>query len=72
VVRKIKEKRSREGKFDVQVHYFEIRITGGNMEIKDPDHLIYEIKWQSLEELESLLLSYPEDRDFLVKKIKER
>lgn len=66
ILRKIKVKESMLGDLAVEVHYFEVEITGGRAEINDPDELIYEIRWQSTEEIKSLLLSFPEDRDFLL------
>ncbi|MDM5247170.1 MULTISPECIES: NUDIX domain-containing protein [unclassified Lysinibacillus] len=50
----------------VEVRYFEMIITGGQMMIHDPDELIYEIAWKSKDELLDLTLSFPEDRQFLL------
>ena len=50
----------------LEVQYFEIAIIGGKAEIRDPDHLIYEIAWKSIEEISSLDLSFPEDEEFLI------
>ena len=50
----------------VEVHYFLAEITGGEMEIQDPDELIHEIAWVSLEQLKVLDLGFPEDCEFLV------
>ncbi|WP_102027403.1 NUDIX hydrolase [Salirhabdus sp. Marseille-P4669] len=49
-----------------QVHYFLVSLTGGTKTIQDPDHLIYEIDWKSTEDLFNLLLTFPEDRSFLI------
>lgn len=51
--------------------YFDVQITGGRAKIQDPDHLIYEIAWKSVEEIEHLDLSFPEDRDFLIEYIQK-
>lgn len=51
----------------VEVHYFQTTIIGGEMKIQDPDGLIYEIAWKSLEELKTLDLGFPEDREFLIR-----
>lgn len=51
------------------VHYFEAEIVGGKQLINDPDGLIYEIAWKSAHEIESLKLSFEEDRDFLIEYI---
>lgn len=34
--------------------------------IQDPDNLIYDIAWKSLDELKTLDLGFPEDREFLI------
>jgi ADP-ribose pyrophosphatase YjhB (NUDIX family) len=48
------------------VHYFNVEIVGGEARLHDPDQLIYEIAWKTAEELETLNLSFEEDRDFLI------
>ncbi|MGD6844471.1 NUDIX domain-containing protein [Bacillus infantis] len=50
-----------------EVSYFEIKIAGGSPVIQDPDGLIYDISWIGAEELKRIPLSFPEDRDFLLK-----
>ncbi|MEH7454415.1 NUDIX hydrolase [Gottfriedia acidiceleris] len=52
--------------FQVEVHYFEVRIIGGDAKIQDPDQLIYEIAWKSADEILELELSFPEDRNLLI------
>jgi ADP-ribose pyrophosphatase YjhB (NUDIX family) len=49
-----------------KVQYFLANVVSGSPVIQDPDGLIYDIKWVSLEELDQLTLSFPEDRDLLV------
>lgn len=49
-----------------EVHYFSVKIIGGEAKIQDPDQLIFDIAWKPAEELRTLELSYPEDRDELV------
>lgn len=51
----------------VEVHYFLTTIVGGEMNIQDPDGLIHEIAWKSLDEIRELDLGFPEDRDFLIR-----
>ncbi|UPM53569.1 NUDIX hydrolase [Gottfriedia acidiceleris] len=58
--------------FQVEVHYFEIRIIGGNAKIQDPDQLIYEIAWKSADEILELELSFPEDRNLLIDLINKK
>ncbi|WP_368072453.1 NUDIX domain-containing protein [Bacillus sp. FJAT-27986] len=53
-----------------EVRYYIVRIMGGERNIRDPDGLIYDIAWKDLEELKTLKLTYPEDRDFLIQYIK--
>ncbi|MEK3856209.1 NUDIX hydrolase [Cytobacillus sp. FSL H8-0458] len=50
----------------VEVRYFEVEIIGGKATIQDPEHLIYDIAWKSIEELKALELSFPEDLAFLI------
>lgn len=45
-----------------EVHYFIVKIIGGDAKIQDPEGLIHDIAWKSAEQLSALLLSYPEDR----------
>lgn len=58
--------------FQVEVHYFEVRIIGGYAKIQDPDQLIYEMAWKSAEEILELELSFPEDRNLLIDLINKK
>ncbi len=58
--------------FQVEVHFFEVRIIGGNAKIQDPDQLIYDIAWKSAEELLKLELNFPEDRNLLIDLINKK
>lgn len=58
------------GVIAVEVVYFSVRVTGGQMQIQDPDSLIHEIRWVSQEDLLKLELSFPEDLSFLVDVLK--
>ncbi|QOR36096.1 NUDIX hydrolase [Clostridium sp. 'deep sea'] len=49
------------------VKYYKVRIVGGEATIQDPDHLIYDIKWITKKQLKTLKLSFPEDRETLLK-----
>jgi ADP-ribose pyrophosphatase YjhB (NUDIX family) len=51
---------------DVEVHYFEVQVTGGSPTIQDPDNLIHDIAWKSQNELLDLPLAFPEDKDYLL------
>lgn len=50
---------------EYEVQYFLVKVIAGEKKIQDPDNLIYEIEWKSIDEIEELELSYPEDRKFL-------
>ncbi len=50
----------------MEVHYFETVMIDGQMMIHDPDELIYDIAWQSKNEVAQLSLTFPEDRAFLL------
>ncbi|CAG9620412.1 NUDIX hydrolase [Sutcliffiella rhizosphaerae] len=56
---------------DVVAHYFEVEVIGGEPEIKNPDNLIYEISWKSIDEIKRLEMSFPEDRQMLINYINE-
>lgn len=50
----------------VEVHYYEVKVLSGEPKIQDPDQLIYEIAWKSADEVESLELSFPDDKKLLL------
>jgi ADP-ribose pyrophosphatase YjhB (NUDIX family) len=52
------------------VHYFKAVIVGGKPVIQDPDGLIYDIGWKSMDEIMALQLSFEEDRSFLIEYIR--
>jgi len=58
--------------FQVEVHYFEVRMIGGNAKIQDPDQLIYDIAWKSADEILEIELSFPEDRNLLIDLINKK
>jgi len=58
--------------FDIIVHYFEVMVVGGECKIQDPDGLIYDVSWKSVNELKELDLSFPEDRESLISFIQEK
>ncbi|MBN6205163.1 NUDIX hydrolase [Ralstonia pickettii] len=66
VVEEIKKKSALAYNIPVEVHYFLVEIIGGEEKIQDPDNLIYDIAWKSIDELKTILLTFPEDRDFLI------
>jgi ADP-ribose pyrophosphatase YjhB (NUDIX family) len=68
IVEEIKVKTGSYAELNVsfEVHYFLVKNVGGKRNIQDPDNLIYDIAWKNVEELKTLELSFPEDRDFLI------
>jgi len=56
----------------IEVHYFLVKIIGGERMIQDPDNLIYDIAWKTLEDLKTLDLSFPEDRALLMHYMENR
>ncbi|MBM7584456.1 aminoglycoside 6'-N-acetyltransferase [Bacillus pakistanensis] len=55
-----------ERNLSFEVHYFLVNVIGGQPQIQDPDHLIYDIDWKSKNEINDLELTYPEDRKLLM------
>jgi ADP-ribose pyrophosphatase YjhB (NUDIX family) len=72
VVNKLLEKQGAHGSIEYKVTYFEIEIIEGSPKIQDPDGLIHEISWKSMEQLRHLELSFPEDRPFLINYINNK
>ncbi|MBS4200129.1 NUDIX hydrolase [Bacillus sp. FJAT-49732] len=68
IIEEIKIKRGSYEHLNItfEVHYFFVRIVGGKRIIQDPDNLIYDIAWKNTDEIKTLKLSFPEDRDFLI------
>ena len=70
VIEEIKVKRTVMDTYEVEVYYYLIKIVGGSMKIQDPDQLIYDVAWKSIEELTDLEFSFLEDKAFLQSYIK--
>ena len=67
----IQELTVKKGSYDdlhieYEIHYFLVKIIGGQRLFNDPDNLIYDIAWKNREEIKKLSLSYPEDMDYLL------
>jgi ADP-ribose pyrophosphatase YjhB (NUDIX family) len=62
----VKSKETSSG-IKVTTHYFEVKVVGGQLRIEDPDGIVHNVGWKSLEELMECKHAYPEDRDFLIK-----
>jgi aminoglycoside 6'-N-acetyltransferase len=70
-VRILEKLRVKSGEYEnlgiaYEVHYFQVEATGGEARLQDPDGLVREIAWKPLQEVMSLPLLYPEDRDYLI------
>jgi 8-oxo-dGTP pyrophosphatase MutT (NUDIX family) len=66
VTHKLFEKRGKSYGLDIEVHYFAAKVIGGSPSIQDPDRLIHQVAWKSADEIATLNLSFPEDREFLI------
>ncbi|MEI4621020.1 NUDIX hydrolase [Bacillus pfraonensis] len=65
IIKSVYEKKGNSNGYDVHIVYYVVEVIGGNKEICDPDGLIYEVGWKSSEEIEGIILSFPEDRKLL-------
>jgi ADP-ribose pyrophosphatase YjhB (NUDIX family) len=72
VGRHIYTKRGAEDNISTEILYFETSVMGGEATIQDPDACIHGIEWVSIEELQNLPLSYPEDISILESYMKNR
>lgn len=52
-----------------EARYFLVNLVGGTKTIQDPDNLIYDIDWHSINEIQQLELTFPEDREILIEYI---
>jgi ADP-ribose pyrophosphatase YjhB (NUDIX family) len=68
IVEEIKVKRGIYEHLNIsfEVHYFLVKTVDGKRIFQDPDNLIYDIAWKNVDEIKTLELSFPEDRDFLM------
>lgn len=51
---------------EVKVQYYEVKVTGGESRIQDPDRLIHEIAWKKVSEMNELDFAFREDIEFLL------
>lgn len=72
VIEKLFVKKTELEGYDVEVHYFIIRLIGGKSVIQDPDGLIHAIEWVSYESINKYELSFPEDLEFLKEQLNKR
>lgn len=57
--------------YDIEARYYQAKIIGGKPSIQDPDNLIYEVAWKTANEIKTLQLSYPDDREMLLSYVNE-
>ncbi|WLD95309.1 NUDIX hydrolase [Alkalihalobacillus sp. AL-G] len=65
IIRPLHVKNGHSYGYEVTVHYFLVRIVGGQAKIQDPDNLIHEIRWVKSDEINSLELAFPQDLSHL-------
>lgn len=59
------KRRDYEG-IQANVHYFNVKIIHEKICVNDPDNIIVEASWKSLEEVIHINHAYPEDKEFLI------
>jgi aminoglycoside 6'-N-acetyltransferase len=67
IISKIHEKNGSVAEFGITyiLHYFQVKIVSGYLMVQDPDELILDVAWKSMDELDDLPMSYPEDAELL-------
>lgn len=67
VISKLRDKNGLNEQYGIQyeLQYFQVKVVSGELTVQDPDELILEIAWKSIDELDQLEMSYPEDVEFL-------
>ncbi|WP_168412938.1 NUDIX hydrolase [Bacillus salacetis] len=68
IVKKLQVKQTVIQGIEVTTHYFQVKKTGGRLEVNDPDFNIAEACWKKVEEYEHFKQMYPEDLS-LIKEI---
>lgn len=67
VVSKLKDKNGTNDEYKItyELQYFQVNVVSGDLIVQDPDEFILDIAWKSIEELDQMKMSYPEDVEFL-------
>lgn len=65
VIEKVHEKTGVTFNILVHVHYYVVKVVGGERKIQNPDGLIYKVEWKAFQELKNIPLSFPEDYELL-------
>lgn len=74
VLSKLQEKNGTNAQYGItyELHYFQVKVLSGELTVQDPDEFILDIAWKTIEDLEKLKMSYPEDVEFLKGLLKAR
>lgn len=67
----VKKKQTASG-IQVETHYYEVRVTGGELTIEDPDGIVGNVGWKTLDEVSECRHAYPEDREYLIDYLKSK
>ena len=67
VVSNLQDKNALNEEFGIEIEmkYFQVKVISGGLTVKDPDELILQVAWKTVDEIDQLLMSYPEDVEFL-------
>jgi len=67
VVSKLQDKKGLIAEFGIsyELQYFQVNVISGELTVQDPDELILDIAWKSVDELDQLDMTYPDDLEFL-------
>ena len=66
VISKLQDKGGMNEQFAInyELQYFQVKVVSGELAVHDPDELILEIAWKSVDEIDQLKMNYPEDVEF--------
>lgn len=70
VIQVLHTKKAMIDTFNVTTDYFLCEIITGDITYQDPDKIITEIAWKSVDEVEKIPHDYPEDKGLLLKLLK--
>jgi len=67
VISNLQDKNALNEEFGIETEmkYFQVKVISGELTVKDPDELILQVAWKTVDEIDQLLMSYPEDVEFL-------
>ncbi|MET1013126.1 MAG: NUDIX hydrolase [Paenisporosarcina sp.] len=72
VISKIHDKNGSLEQYSItyELQYYLVEIVSGELTVQDPDEFIINVAWKSIEELDELPMSYPEDAELLKELLK--